>query len=82
MDERSTYVASLASATESEGTLFLLCFSDLAPAIGPHPVRAEELRAAFDRHRGWDVVAIEPDRIKTTFMEGGVPAWFATIKRL
>jgi SAM-dependent methyltransferase len=81
-DERSRYVASVASATNHAGTLYVLCFSDKAPDIGPHPVHAEELRAAFDRRSGWDVVAIEPDHIQTTFMEAGVPAWFATITRL
>lgn len=81
-DERSRYVASVAAATSHGGTLYVLCFSDDAPDIGPHPVRAEELRAAFDRRSGWQVVAIEPDRIQTTFMKAGVPAWFATITRL
>lgn len=81
-DERPRYTDSLASATGSGATLYLLCFSDDAPDIGPHPVRADELRAAFDPRRGWDVAAIERDRIQTTFMQEGVPAWFATIKRL
>jgi SAM-dependent methyltransferase len=81
-DERPRYVASVASVTGTGSTLYLLCFSDEAPAIGPHRVRAEELERAFDRSSGWDVVALEPDRIQTTFMEQGVPAWFATIARL
>ena len=81
-DERLTYVASVASVTDHGATLYVLCFSDQAPAIGPRPVHAEELRTAFDRRNGWDVIAIEPDRIQTTFMEGGVPAWLATMKRL
>ena len=81
-DERLKYVSNLASVTKNEGTLYLLCFSDEAPDIGPHPVRNEELREAFDHDNGWNVVAVEPDRIQTTFMEAGVPAWFATIKRL
>ncbi|HEY6472620.1 MAG TPA: class I SAM-dependent methyltransferase [Acidimicrobiales bacterium] len=81
-DERARYVASLASVTDRDGTLYLLCFSDLAPAIGPHPIRQEELRAGFDSRNGWSVVAIDPDLIQTTFMQDGVPAWFATIRRL
>lgn len=80
--ERPRYVASLASVTGSGATLYLLCFSDEAPDIGPHPVRAEELRTAFDRRSGWDVIAIEPDLIQTTFMQEGAPAWFATLRRL
>jgi SAM-dependent methyltransferase len=81
-DERARYVASLASVTDRDSTLYLLCFSDLAPAIGPRRIREEELRAAFDSQDGWNVVAIDPDLIQTTFMQDGAPAWFATIKRL
>ena len=81
-DERSKYVSSVAAVTVHGGTLYLLCFSDEAPDIGPHPIRADELRASFDGRNGWEVAAVEPDRIQTTFMQQGVPAWFATIKRL
>jgi SAM-dependent methyltransferase len=80
--ERSRYVTSLSSATLSGATLYLLCFSDDAPAIGPHPVAQDELRAAFSHGSGWDFASIDPSQIQTTFMESGVPAWFATIRRL
>jgi ubiquinone/menaquinone biosynthesis C-methylase UbiE len=79
--ERTRYVVSLASATERGGTLFVLCFSDDGPGTGPHPVREEELRAAFNPGNGWDVAAIGPDRIQTRFHGDGAPAWFATIRR-
>ena len=36
-DERPTYVASLASVTEHDGTLYILCFSDAGSGTGPHP---------------------------------------------
>ena len=45
VDERPEYVASLASVTEHDGTLFVLCFSDNGPDTGPHPISEEELRA-------------------------------------
>lgn len=80
-DERPGYVASLASATEPDATLYVLCFSDDGPDTGPHPVSQEELRAAFNPSSGWNVVAIEPDRIQTRFHDDGAPAWLATIKR-
>jgi ubiquinone/menaquinone biosynthesis C-methylase UbiE len=80
-DERPVYVASLASVMEHGGMLYVLCFSDGGPDSGPHPVKQEELRAAFDSGDGWDVVAIEPDRIQTRFHDGGAPAWLATIRR-
>ena len=82
-DERTQYVASLASVTEHDGTLYVLCFSDDGPDTGPHPVSQEEIRAAFHPNHGWNVASIEPDRIQTRFHDDhGAPAWFATIKRL
>ena len=81
-DERPAYVASLASVTERDGTLYVLCFRDDGPDPGPHPVREDELRAAFDPGRGWQVAAVEPDRILTRFHDDGAPAWLATIRRL
>ena len=44
-DERPAYVASLASVTEHDGTLYVLCFSDDGPDTGPHPVSQEELQS-------------------------------------
>jgi SAM-dependent methyltransferase len=81
-DERPGYVASLASVTEHDGTLYVLCFSDDGPDTGPHPVSQEELRAAFNPSNGWSVAAIEPDRVQTTYHDDGAPAWLATIKRI
>jgi hypothetical protein len=81
-DERPAYVASLASVTQHDGTLYVLCFSDAGPDTGPHPISEQELRAAFNPSRGWYVAAIEPDRIETRFHAHGAPAWFATIKRI
>jgi len=82
-DERTQYVASLASATEHDGTLYVLCFSNDGSDIGPHPVNQQQLRAAFNSHNGWAVAAIELDRIQTRFHDDyGAPAWLAAIKRL
>jgi SAM-dependent methyltransferase len=81
-DERTRYVASLASVTEHDGTLYVLCFSDDGPDTGPHPVSQEELRAAFKPSNRWNVAAIEPDRIQTRSHDDGAPAWLATIKRI
>ena len=81
--ERPGYVASLASVTRRDGTLYVLCFSDDGPGTGPHPVSQEELRAAFSPGHGWKVAAIEPDRIQTRYHDDdGAPAWFAAIKRI
>ena len=81
-DERRDYVASLASATEHDGTLYLLCFSDEGPDIGPHPVSQKELRAAFDRSAGWHVASIEPERAQTRIHGDGASIWLATIQRI
>jgi SAM-dependent methyltransferase len=81
-DERIRYVTSLASVTEHDGTLYLLCFSDQGRDTGPHPISQEELRAVFNPSNGWNVTAIEPDRLQTRFHDDGAPAWFATIKRI
>jgi SAM-dependent methyltransferase len=81
-DERPAYATSLASVTAHDGTLYVLCFSDDGPDTGPHPIRQEDLRAAFNPSSGWNVAAIEPDRIHTRFHDNGAPAWFATIKRI
>jgi SAM-dependent methyltransferase len=80
-EERPGYVASLASVTEHDGTLHVLCFSDEGPDPGPHPISRQELRAAFNPGTGWNIAALEPDRVQTRFHDHGAPAWVATIKR-
>jgi len=82
-DERPRYVASLSSVTEHGGTLYVLCFSDAAPDTVPHPISQSDLRAAFNPSTGWQIAAIEADRVHTTFHgDDGAPAWLATIKRI
>ena len=81
-DERPGYAASLASVTERDGTLYVLCFSDEGLDIGPHPISQEELRTAFNPSNGSSVPAIEPDRVQTRYHDVGAPAWLATITRI
>jgi SAM-dependent methyltransferase len=80
--ERPRYVASLAEVTEHDGTVYVLCFSDDAPEVGPHPVSKEEISAEFDSSNGWELAGIRADRLQTRFMTDGAPAWLATIKRI
>lgn len=81
-DERPGYVASLASVTEHDGTLHILCFSDEGPDTGPHPVSREELRTAFSPGSGWIIATIEPDHVQTRFHDdNGAPAWLAKVYR-
>ncbi|HTW45894.1 MAG TPA: class I SAM-dependent methyltransferase [Acidobacteriaceae bacterium] len=81
-NERPGYVASLASVTKEGGTVYVLCFSNEGPDTGPHPIRKDELIAAFSAGNGWNVVSIEPERIQTRFHAHGAPGWLATIKRI
>jgi SAM-dependent methyltransferase len=81
-DERAGYVTSLAALTEHSGTLYVLCFSDEGLDTGPHPVSQEELRAPFNSRNGWNIAAVEPDRLQTRFHDDGAPASFATIERI
>jgi SAM-dependent methyltransferase len=81
--ERPGYVASLASVTEPGATLYVLCFRDDGPGTGPHPVSREDLRSAFSAGNGWQLAALEPDRVQTRYHdEAGAPAWLATVSRI
>jgi SAM-dependent methyltransferase len=82
-EERPEYVASLASVTGSDATLYILCFSDVGPDTGPHPVSRDELAAPFGPGSGWNVAGIEADRVLTRFHDDhGAPAWLATVTRI
>ena len=81
-EERPGYVASLASVTEHDGTLHVLCFSDDGPDPGPHPISQQELRAAFNPGTGWTIATLQPDRVQTRFHDHGAPAWLTAIKRV
>jgi SAM-dependent methyltransferase len=80
--ERRRYVAGLAAVTGPGATLFLLCFRE-GPGAGPHPVGRAELAAALGPASGWELVAVEPERLGTRFAgPDGVPAWLVTARRL
>lgn len=81
-DERQAYVASLASVTDRDGTLYILAFSDEGPEIGPHPISRAELEAPFHSSSGWKIAAIERAHIHTRIHDNPVSAWLATIKRI
>jgi len=81
-DERQDYVAGLASVTSRGGDVYVLCFSNVGPDTGPHPISQQELRGAFKRSGGWSVASVSPDRIQTRFDAQGAPAWLAKIERI
>ena len=79
-EERRAYAESLAAVTRPGSVLHLLCVGDTAPGSrGPRRVSRSEIRAAFGA--GWNVVAIEADRLEATFDADGLPAWVARIER-
>jgi SAM-dependent methyltransferase len=80
-NERPPYVAGLASVTNSDGTLYVLCFSDEGSDTGPHPVSREDLTTAFNSNTGWHIATLEPTKVETRFHDQGAPAWLATINR-
>jgi hypothetical protein len=42
-----------------------------------------ELRAAFHPGTGWNVAAVDPDRVQTRYHDDdGAPAWLATFRRI
>jgi len=79
--EQSRYARSLASATRTGGTLYLLAFSDAGPDQGPHPVSPADLRKAFSAEAGWRTATIVPDRLQTRFHPHGAAAWLACVER-
>ena len=79
---RSRYVAGLTAVTNPGAVLYLLCFSEHAPAgQGPRRVTRDELRASFAD--GWRVRRVEASRIEVRpdFSTEAPHAWFATIVR-
>lgn len=81
-DERRAYAESLATVTARGGNLYVLCFSDLGPDTGPHPVSQQELWTAFTPASGWAVASVSTDRIQASFAPQGTPAWLAKIERI
>jgi SAM-dependent methyltransferase len=81
-DERPGYVASLGSVTKHGGTLYVLCFSDQGPELGPHPVSEADVREALSAGSGWKIASIERDQIQTRFRHKELPAWFVTVRRV
>src|SRR6266700_4174600 len=79
--ENALHLASLGLAVLGVG-VGQTALAIAGPGTGPHPISQEELRAAFNPSNGWNVAAIEPDRIQTRYHDDGAPAWFATIKRI
>jgi SAM-dependent methyltransferase len=81
-DERARYASSLAAVTAPGATLYVLCFRDVRADAGPHPIREEELRAAFTQSAGWNAADIRPERLQTRLRAAAAPAWLAAMRRV
>lgn len=83
-EQQARYAESLALAAAPGAMAYVFCFRGGVANAGPHPIRQEELREAFDRGRGWEVADIQPEWIQAAreyFPRAGAPAWLATIRR-
>src|SRR5262245_1429691 len=85
--DRVRYVEGLTQVTESNGNLFLMCFSDEEPGTaGPRRVAAQDLYDAFAD--GWKVESMDRFRFEVNehtdvkFSEGGPKAWFTIVRRV
>jgi SAM-dependent methyltransferase len=80
--ERAQYAASLAQVAKPGAFLYILCFSDKGPNLGPHPVSQAKIRAALNSNSGWHIVSIAAARI-STILRGpdALPAWWVEVKR-
>jgi SAM-dependent methyltransferase len=75
---QQTYREELANVMVPGATLVLLGFSDSEPDWGgPRRLRADDIRAAFDRP--FFVESIEEARFETTRDEGDARAWLAVV---
>jgi hypothetical protein len=81
-EEQLRYAASLAAVTEPGGKAYVLCFSDQGSDLGPHPIGEADLRRAFHPPRGWELSALEPERIEARIRAEAFPALLATLLRL
>src|ERR1022692_4489399 len=81
--ERARYVTSLASALQSGGTCYLMCFSDRQPGdFGPRRVRQDELTTAFGDGWTFTDIAVDTFEINPGLGTMTAKAWLATVRRL
>jgi len=81
-EDRTRYVAGLASVLRPGGACYLMCFSDRQPGDwGPRRFSAEELRSWF--RDGWAVESLTPETFDLNLISGvtQVQAWLAVIGR-
>lgn len=81
-EERIIFVKSLRSVVNTDGTYFMLCFSDKEPAGwgGPRRVSEKEIRETFKK--GWEIDWIREARFESNFHEQGGHALLSSITLL
>lgn len=86
-DDRSVYVAGLATILPVGGQFHMMCFSDQEPGTeGPRRVSQQEILESFQN--GWALKAMRNTKFETVdypggpqFSPGGPKAWLVTIVR-
>jgi SAM-dependent methyltransferase len=79
--ERPCFVRNLGDVLRTEGTYFMLCFSDREPGgYGPRRITQEEIRRAF--RDGWHIRFIHPAVFENRIRPEGAKAWLASITRI
>jgi ubiquinone/menaquinone biosynthesis C-methylase UbiE len=78
--DRPLFVKSLATVLSSQGTYFMLCFSDKEPAgYGPRRITEQEIRETFSKE--WSINYIRPATFESNTRAQGPRAWLSSITR-
>jgi len=79
--ERPVYAENLHAVLRSEGSYFMLAFSELEPGgYGPRRVTQQEIREAFSS--GWHINWIRPAVFESRTRPEGSRAWLSSITRI
>jgi 2-polyprenyl-3-methyl-5-hydroxy-6-metoxy-1,4-benzoquinol methylase len=79
--DRKRYLKSLAAVVKPQGTLHILCFSEMEPGTdGPRRIGERELIECFNM-KGWLVEEVAEARFESNIHPEGARAWLATFTR-
>jgi cyclopropane fatty-acyl-phospholipid synthase-like methyltransferase len=80
--DRAAFVQNLVKVLHSQGTYYLICFSEYEPGSwGPRRVTEAEIYSSFSAPTVWKVLSIDSASFETNLPQGKVAAWFSSIMR-